>query len=185
MPHFCFVNQTPVPAGFVERICAYSPWTKTQAMQTPNGVVQLDPLQAAWNAIQQLAAQNGWAFAEGVNYAPQITNKVTDMGPAFKVYCIQFAQPGVERTQVNAPYGVPVGNGRQLTMPPMAKRERDVPQGAYEQVDSCALPTTPGDGLLSEMDGEGGTFTDLDSLGNEVVRHEFMPQSQPRTPRVG
>lgn len=179
MPHICFINdpqQGAVPVGYVERVCVYSPWTQNQRAQ--NGAT-VNPIEAAWYALQQLAQKNGWVFSPGVDYKPMITNKATDMGNEFKCYCVQFAQPSVERAQVNAPYGVPHGNGRQLTMPPVATKERSVAQGLYEQIDQSALPANAGDGLMAEMDGEGGTWTDLDSLGNEVVRHELMPQGVP------
>lgn len=85
--------------------------------------------------------------------------------------------PSVSGQQVMAaqPYGPPVGNGGSGAPPsvpvrqPADYRARDPLQATtYEPLDDSALPVTP-DGFM-DADPQGGTFMDIDTLGEERRR---------------
>lgn len=178
MPHFCFTFE-PSSAGCVERVCLFTPWA--QPARAPNGSV-VQPADQAWAYLQSFASQRdqnnnpSLVFSPGCKINCMCTNP-GGTGNTPNVYCIQKADPYVGRAQVNAPYGQPVSSGGMMSTPPLPSKDRLVPQGVYEELNDCALPRT-NDSLLGEMDGEGGTYTDVDSQGREIPRQMMMPPSQ-------
>lgn len=174
MPHYCFTFDPP-QAGCVVRVCLFTPWT--QPARTPQG--NLDPSGQAWAYLLQYAQQRD---AQGQPFIvfpqdPQIGCTVLNPGGTGNqpnVYCVQKAEPLVDRQQVNAPYNSPVASGRGFSPPPMPSKDRAAPQGMYEDLTDCALPATA-DAVFGEMDGAGGTYTDVDSQGREVPRQMMMP----------
>ncbi len=174
MPHFVFTFSGS-PAGCVERICLYTPWSQPQRDQT--GQVRT-PEQMAWAYLLQFAAQRDQA-GNPIMVLPQGAQvgctRITDSGDKPNVYCVQTALPQVTRAQHNAPFSTPVGNGQMLTMPPEAQRGRTAPVGSLEEIHDCAL-TNSADALFGESDGLGGTFSDIDrQTGQEVLRQATAP----------
>lgn len=170
MPHYVFTF-TPSVAGCVERVCLFTPW------------VQNGPA-LAWQWLQQFArtpdpsGRPVLMFAQNCNVGCTCTNP-GGAGTAPNVYCVQKAEPLIDRQQINAPYGSPIGNGHALTMPPLPTKGRDAssPQGMYENMPDCALANNA-DPMFGDSDGAGGTFSDLDSTGHEVIRQMTSPFPQ-------
>lgn len=170
MPHFVFTLEPP-QAGCVERVCMFSPWPQAQQ---------------AWNWLLQYAQQPGpfgqpmIMFAQGAKVSNCTCTNQGGQGQQPNVYCVQRSMPTVDRQQVNAPYNTPLANGYNLTPPPVAGpsgQRRDPlqnPQGMYEDLTDAALAASA-DAVFGEMDGAGGTFTDVDSRGNETLRGITAP----------
>lgn len=177
MPHFCFTFDPP-QAGCAIRVCLFTPWT--QPARAPNGQ-PMDPAQQAWAYLQQYANQRDQQGQPALVFPPNPEIKCTCLNPGGtgnqpNVYCIQKADPDIGRAQINAPYNHPVGNGQSWAPPPLPSKERAAPQGAMEDLTDCALSAT-GDTVFGEMDGAGGTYSDVDSQGREIPRQMFMPPS--------
>lgn len=170
--------------GCVERVAMYTPCNQAQQVRNPqNGqVMAVNPPQIAWNWL----TTQGLIFPQGVNFEYRVISPAgqnpagADTSPA--IWCVQETRQTVERTQVNAPYAQPVGNGRQLTEPPVLQPKnapRTVPAGCMEDLGDAGLAINS-DTVVGDMDGAAGTFTDIDSLGQETMRQMYMPQSQKR-----
>ncbi len=175
MPHFVFTFE-PAAAGCVERVCLFTPWT--QPARGPDGGI-MQPWQQAYGFLMQYAQQRDPQNNPLLVFTPGVQFKCTCITPGGagntpNIYCIQKADPYIDRQQVNAPFNMPVASGRNFTPPPLPSKERVVPQGMYEDMHDCALAATS-DSILGEMDGAAGTFTDIDSQGNEVVRGVTAP----------
>lgn len=186
MPYYLFVcPPEQCAAGCIERCVFFSPQTQPMhaTVQTEQGPrnVMLTPDQYAWRLLQQEAANRGWIFAPNATYKAMPVDR--PMSRATPI-CVQMSIPADSRVQVNAPDNQPVGNTRQLTMPPLLQPKgapRTVPSGMYEELNNCALVSNA-DSLLGEMDGQAGTFTDVDAMTNtETVRQMVVPAS-PRMP---
>ncbi len=181
MPHFVFIFE-PAQAGCVERVALSTPWH--QPVRTPQGQV-LDPGAQAWSFLMQYAQQRDQfgqpALIFPSNLQPAgikcICTNPAGHSPQPNVYCIQKTEPMIDRQQVNAPYNMPVSSGGGLTLPPVqqpANAPRIAPQGMYEDLTDSALPATA-DAVFGEMDGAGGTYTDIDSQGREIKRGMTAP----------
>lgn len=187
MPHFLFMcpqgKETP---GCIERFMVYVPWNKPAPAMNGHGQplsnpqtgqpVMMTPAQMAWQwGYEQL--KNSYPFPPGVPYNCQ---QLTNGAPEPSAYCVQTTPPAESRVPVNAPWGTPVASHQNLTMPPSATPQggpRGAPQGMYEEIHDCGLVTNA-DPMMGEIDGAGGTFTDIDRLtGQEVVRQTYMPAS--------
>lgn len=188
MPHFAFTFE-PSQAGCVERVCLFTPWDK-QA-RAPNGAV-VQPAEQAWTFLQQYAQQRDQSGNPLLTFTPGCKIGCTCINPGGQgqqpnVYCVQKADPYVGRAQVNAPWGAPVASGVSLAPPPLpgqpgAARQGCAPQGMYDDLGDSALALT-GDSVFGEVDGYGGTYTDVDSQGREVKREIAMPFPQKVTGR--
>lgn len=187
MPVFQFTFGPPT-AGCVAKVILKTPWDRPVREQPsqhfPQGRI-LNPPEAACAWLGSYGAQQDQygnpvlLFPPGSQ--PLIHQIGNEHGPA-QVLAIEPYPPIVDRQQVNAPYGQPVGNGRSFALPPEQPKPnapRAVPMGMYEPLADCAV-TLNSDSLMGDSDGEGGTYTDIDSMGNEVVRQLAMPQG----PRV-
>jgi len=181
MPHFLFIFE-PAQAGCVERVSLSTPWH--QPVQTRQGQI-MDPGAQAWAYLMNFAQQKD-QFGQPCLIFPNglqpsgikcICTNPTGHSQQPNVYCIQKTEPMIDRQQINAPYNMPVSSGGGLTLPPVmqaANAPRAAPQGMYEDLTDSALPSTA-DAVFGEMDGAGGTYTDLDSRGNEIKRGLTSP----------
>lgn len=185
MPVFQFTFSPPT-AGCMASVVVQTPWDQKQnyekpSQQFPQGRV-LSPPEAAFAFLCNYANQRDANGNCLLYFPPNVQTKCELLGdkngqPA--VGTVQKFEPTSDRQQVNAPDNFPVGNGRSYALPPEQPQKgaaRAVPQGLYEDLTDCALPRTS-DSLLGDMDGEAGTYTDTDSMGNEVVRQLAMPPS--------
>ncbi len=181
MPHFTFIF-TPAQAGCVERVVLSTPWF--QNARGPQGQV-VDPGAQAWAYLLNFAQQRD-QFGQPCLIFPSglqpsgiqcICTNPNGHSQQPNVYCIQKTEPLVDRQQINAPYSMPVSSGGGLTPPPAQpppNAPRAVPQGMYEDLTDSALASTA-DSVLGDMDGAGGTYTDVDSQGREVKRGMMSP----------
>ncbi len=183
MPIFSFTFAPP-HAGCVKRLTLMTPWNK--AVAHPQTGQPMSPNDAAWLWLQGYAAQRDQNGNPPLCFPPECSDikcKMVGVGgegnPQPMILAVETAEPTVDRQQVNAPYGTPVGNGHMLTMPPVQGKpnERTVPQGMYEDLTDCGL-TNNDDPLLGGGDGHGGTFTDFNPNDRmETVRQLAMPPS--------
>ncbi len=179
MPIFSF-QFNPPSAGCVEKVVMSTPWNQPQ--RHPQTGQAMQPTDAAWVWLQGYANQRDANGNPVLFFPPGCSVGCQQIGTGGEgqqpnVISVQTTVASADRQQINAPYGQPVGNGRQLTMPPIASKERLVPQGLYEPLSDVALASNA-DPLMGEMDGEGGTFTDFSPItGVETVREYAMPPS--------
>ena len=173
-------------AGCVERICCYSPFIAPR--RHPNGQPLVDQrtgqpaagpdAQKTWNWL----IQQGYPFPQGIPFECIITNPAQKAERAPYIYCVQYTLPSATRAPIQAPYADPVGN-RGSAPPPMAgpapaPGERRYNPGTYEALPDVALASNS-DPMIGEIDGAGGTFTDIDGQGNEVQRQMVQPAGVP------
>lgn len=190
MPIFQF-NFGPPTAGCVAKVVVKTPWNrpvKEQPSQVyPQGRV-LQPVEAAYAWLAAFGAQRDGYGNPRLLFPPQAQCQAQPLGPDDGEATILAVEPypaTVDRQPVTAPYGMPVGNGHSMAPPPQLpppNAQRVVPQGMYEELGDCALANTT-DPLMGEMDGLGGTYTDVDSMGREVIRQIAMPPSPKVTDR--
>ncbi len=185
MPIFNFSFE-PRSAGCVERATVMTPWGQPQ--RHPQTGQAMSPPDAAWYWLQTYANQKDQNGNCALYFPPNCQVGCQAVGgggegqPA-QVLAVQVCNPSADRQQVNAPYNQPIGNGRNLTLPPEQQKQRVVPQGLYEDLTDCALASNS-DSLMGEMDGEAGTFTDYSPNDRtETVRQYAMPPSQKVTDR--
>lgn len=195
MPLFLF--QCPTEnrvAGAVDCVVVRTPFWKTkadprsgQAMyhpQTRQPLMEPDA-QKTW---QWLNTQ-GLPLSPGANYSGMALAPTSDQKYQPQVICVQIIPPTVQQhAQLHAPFGSPVGNsGAPITQPPQAdpnwRPGMPAPyrQDPFETLDNSALPGGS-DSMLGDVDPSGGTFTDIDTQGNEIQRvdrRQYNPQ-QPR-----
>jgi hypothetical protein len=183
MPEYYFIcpaNQRR--PGCVEALYCATPFLGQQ--RAPNGQVYNVP-----NAQQTWAwlAQQGLPFPPGVSFACRnITpypNQEQNRSPM--LIAVHYTPAPVQATQVqiNAPYNTPVGNrGQNNVELPVVGAPRVGQQGAFEVLPDAALPGNA-DPMLGEHDGQGGTYSDIQSDGTEYTRPDgvlkpFDPQQQ-------
>ncbi len=173
-------------AGCVERLCCYSPFIAPR--RHPNGQPMVDqrsgqPIigpdaQKTWNWL----VQQGYPLPQGVSFECIITNPAQKAERSPYIYCVQYTIAQATRAPIQAPYADPVGN-RGNAPPPMAGPApipgvRTPNSGTYETLPDGALPSNS-DPMLGEIDGAGGTFTDIDAQGNEIPRQMVQAAGVP------
>jgi len=185
----------PPVAGCVDRMVVNTPYVR--AVNTQQGVVNHADPATTWAFIRQLP----YPWPPNMNPKPFLLNGKTGQGatPQPDLLCIQMAAPELSRQMVNSgmPTGAPYGNpGAPLTPPPMVMPQPQVAQpqpqmpgqpmppmaGAgkvYEELPDAALPGAPDE--LFGGDAQGGTYTDIDSTGQEIKR--TLVQQAPPPPQ--
>lgn len=185
-------------AGCVERLCCSHPAMRAgvqtarhpQTGQMVQQRVAIPDVEAAWNWLTQTYGRspqnpNGLIFSPHANYKCTVTNSARGVDNVPSMYCVQIAYPAVVRENVNAPTSQPVGNsGHEIGPPPMSGQPRAVPPGAFEEMPDAALAANS-DPAFGEIDPQGGTYTDIDSQGQEVRRELYRPASVPIQQRNG
>lgn len=184
MPVFKFTFEPPT-AGCVASVLVQTPWAAAQNQEPPSQAYPqgrvLSPPEAAFSFLCNYANQrdaNGTClmyFPQNAEIKCQAVNQ-SHGGPGVGDVTVYPAT--ADRQQINAPYNMPIGNGRVLTLPPEQapkNAQRAVPCGMYEQLEDCAVGNTS-DPLMGEMDAEGGTWTDFSPTDRtEVKREVAMP----------
>lgn len=157
--NYLFVAKQSVPAGYAERI----------------GITSPHNVQQVWQYISQNPA--AFRIPPGVAFQPTLLRDQS--GPQTSVFCIQIVQgPTVAPAQVSAPYADPYGNRGQQSAPPIQPPGSNQPRppdqrGAMEEIPDAALPGNA-DPMLGDIDGLGGTYSDIDGQGRETIRPRDM-----------
>ncbi len=134
----------------------------------------------AWNLAMQYCQAQRIPLPPQVQFVPTLLSNEKNRGDT-EVMMVQTSQPTADRVQTNAVEGMPVGNGYNLTPPPTLQpqnAQRENPMGTYDVLPDCALAANS-DSMMGEMDGQGGTWTDVDSQGREVPRQMYIEPSKP------
>jgi hypothetical protein len=183
MALFLFVAKAQVPAGAVERVLVCSPFVAQANVRNQMGQV-----------VQAMVPDKRAAFQFASQNAPMCPNVDYDCYPLSKMYganertasvlCSQTAAPAVTQQYVQSaqPVGQPVGNPGHAIQPQRQPGQKN--EFGYEELPDAALPATQ-DAVFGDIDGAGGTFTDIDSQGNEVRRQMSVPIQPPVQQRVG
>lgn len=185
MPVFKFTLGPPT-AGCLASVVVQTPWAAEKNYEQPSQQFPqgrwLTPPEAAYAFLCNYANQrdgNGTCFMYFPPEPRQIQCQAVSAhngGPGIAEPTVYPAT--VDRQQVNAPYNMPIGNGRGLTLPPEQTPKnapRGVPCGMYEQLEDVALANTS-DPLMGEMDAEGGTWTDFSPTDRTETKREIaMP----------
>lgn len=180
MPHLKFTcpEQQRI-AGCLQAFMMYTPFDPRLQVQTQQG--PMTGAQVAWNLAMQDCANKRIPLPPQCQFAPTLISTNKDQGEQPSIYMVEITQPTANRVQTNAVEGMPVGNGYSLAPPPTIQpmnAPRANPMGSYDELPDCALAANH-DTMMGEMDGEGGTWTDVDSRGNEVPRRMYIEPSKP------
>jgi hypothetical protein len=180
MPHLAFKcpDQQKI-AGCLEAFMMYIPFDPRGQVNTQQG--PMSGAQVAWSLALQDCANKRIPLPPNASFQPELISPAKDKGEAPFIYMVQVTQPTADRVQTNAVEGMPVGNGYNLTPPPVLQpqnAQRANPMGTYDMLPDCALAANS-DSMMGEMDGLGGTWTDVDSSGREVVRPMYIEPSKP------
>lgn len=180
-------------AGCVEKIVVRTPFLKGKFH--PNGAPVIDP--RTNRQVPEPDSQQTWAWVAqqrlplppSANFSGSIQSYTADANLPPEVIATQYTQQQVQaHAQIHAPYGQPVGNAGAYQPPPMVDPRYQNPaakiyrQDQWEPLDGAALPGGT-DPMLGDVDPAGGTFTDIDSAGNEIQRQDIMPVAPRNVPR--
>ncbi len=182
----CFVAKQPT-GGCIERLVVSGPFFATnpatrQLLLDRNGKMIPD-IPGAWNWASAWAAQQQMPLAQG-GYQPYFI--ADSQNPV--VVAVQTTIPAIQQNvQVNAPFNSPVGNpGVMDELPVQRPREQCRPNADgcmdMELISNAALPRNS-DPMFGEIDGAGGTMTEINSNGVEETRTGIRPF--PPNPALG
>lgn len=165
-------------AGCVSRVVVCGPFHKKGIRQHPQTGQQVEVWEVdAPRALQYIASQ-GIQFPNGYKINQFVLNAAYDQAAHAKpaILAIHEEKPDLSQQYVQSgqPYGPPYGSGGPVAAePPMAGAPRSGEKGLFEVLPDIALARSQ-DGLL-EVDEMGGTWMDIDKLGNEERRGDVKP----------
>ncbi len=182
----CFVAIQPM-GGCIERVVVSGPFfmmnPSTRQFLLDQNKKLIPDITTAWNWASQWAGQQQMPLAPG-GYKPYF---IADSQQPV-VVAVQTTVPAVQNNvQINAPFNSPVGNpGVMDELPVQRPREQCRPNADgcmdMDMISNAALPRNS-DPLMGEIDGAGGTFTELNSNGVEETRTGIRPF--PPNPALG